>query len=135
MTGLGSPCKENTLDIQPIRTESDYKAALRQISTLMEADPEPGTPEGDRLDILATLVQAYEARHFPIGAPDPVEAIKFRMEQSGLTVKDLEPIIGRSNRVYEVLNHKRPLTLAMIRRLHRSLGISAEVLIAETASG
>jgi HTH-type transcriptional regulator/antitoxin HigA len=101
----------------------------------MEADPEPGTPEGDRLDILATLVQAYEARHCPIGAPDPVEAIKFRMEQSGLTVKDLEPIIGRSNRVYEVLNHKRPLTLAMIRRLHRSLGIPAEVLIAETASG
>ena len=87
------------------------------------------------MDILATLVQAYEARHFPIGAPDPVEAIKFRMEQSGLTVKDLEPMIGRSNRVYEVLNHKRPLTLAMIRRLHRSLGIPAEVLIAETASG
>ena len=123
------------MDIQPIRTESDYKAALRQISTLMEADPEPGTPEGDRLDILATLVQAYEARHFPIGSPDPVEAIKFRMEQSGLTVKDLEPIIGRSNRVYEVLNHKRPLTLAMIRRLHRRLGIPVEVLIAEMASG
>jgi HTH-type transcriptional regulator/antitoxin HigA len=123
------------MDIHPIRTESDCKAALRQISTLMESDPEPGTPDGDRLDILATLVQAYEARHFPIGAPDPVEAIKFRMEQSGLTVKDLEPIIGRSNRVYEVLNHKRPLTLAMIRRLHRSLGIPAEVLIAETASG
>ena len=92
-------------------------------------------PEGDRLDILATLVQAYEARHFPIGAPDPVEAIKFRMEQSGLTVKDLEPIIGRSNRVYEVLNRKRPLMLALIRRLHRRLGIPAEVLIAETASG
>jgi HTH-type transcriptional regulator/antitoxin HigA len=123
------------MDIQPIRTEVDYKAALRQISTLMESDPEPGTLEGDRLDILATLVQAYEARHFPIGVPDPVEAIKFRMEQSGLTVKDLEPIIGRSNRVYEVLNRKRPLTLAMIRRLHRSLGIPAEVLIAETASG
>lgn len=123
------------MDIHPIRTEADHRAALRQISALMETDPEPGTPEGDRLDILATLVQAYEARHFPIGAPDPVEAIKFRMEQSGLSVKDLEPIIGRSNRVYEVLNHKRPLTLAMIRRLHRSLGIPAEVLIAETASG
>ena len=121
--------------IRPIRTEADDKVALRQISHLMESDPEPGMPEGDRLDILATLVQAYEARHFPIDAPDPVEAIKFRMEQSGLTVKDLEPIIGRSNRVYEVLNHKRPLTLAMIRRLHRSLGIPAEVLIAETASG
>jgi HTH-type transcriptional regulator/antitoxin HigA len=123
------------MDIHPIRTEADHRAALRQISALMETDPEPGTPEGDRLDILATLVQAYEARHFPIGAPDPVEAIKFRMEQSGLTVKDMEPIIGRSNRVYEVLNRKRPLTLAMIRRLHRSLGIPAEVLIAETASG
>jgi HTH-type transcriptional regulator/antitoxin HigA len=123
------------MHIQPIRNDADYKAALRQISTLMEADPEPGTPEGDRLDILVTLVKAYEARHFPIGMPDPIEAIKFRMEQGGLTVKDLEPIIGRSNRVYEVLNRKRPLTLAMIRRLHRSLGISAEVLIAETASG
>ena len=123
------------MDIHPIRTEADHRAALRQISALMETDPEPGTPEGDRLDMLATLVQAYEARHFPTEAPDPVEAIKFRMEQSGLTVKDLEPIIGRSNRVYEVLNHKRPLTLAMIRRLHRSLGIPAEVLIAETASG
>jgi HTH-type transcriptional regulator/antitoxin HigA len=122
------------MDIQPIRTEADYKLALRHISNLMESDPELGTPEGDRLDILVTLVQAYEARHLPIGAPDPVEAIKFRMEQSGLTVKDLEPIIGRSNRVYEVLNRKRPLTLAMIRRLHRGLGIPAEVLIAETAT-
>ena len=80
-------------------------------------------------------MQAYEARHLPIDAPDRVEAIKFRMEQGGLTVKDLEPLIGRSNRVYEVLNHKRPLTLAMIRRVPRSLGIPAEVLIAETASG
>ena len=122
------------MDIQPIRTEADYKLALRHISNLMESDPELGTPEGDRLDILVTLVQAYEARHLPIGAPDPVEAIKFRMEQSGLTVKALEPIIGRSNRVYEVLNRKRPLTLAMIRRLHRGLGIPAEVLIAETAT-
>ncbi len=84
------------MDIHPIRAEADHRAALRQISALMETDPEPGTPEGDRLDILATLVQAYEARHFPIGAPDPVEVIKFRMEQSGLSVKDLEPIIGRS---------------------------------------
>lgn len=123
------------MGIHPIRTKADHRAALRQISALMETDPEPGTPEGDRLDILATLVQAYEARHFPIGAPDPVEAIRFRMEQSGLTVKDLEPIIGRSNRVYEVLNHKRPLTLAMIRRLHCRLGIPVEVLIAEIASG
>lgn len=122
------------MDIRPIHTEADYKATLKEISALMESDPDLGTPEGDRLDILATLVQAYESRHFPIDAPDPVEAIKFRMEQSGLTVKDLEPIIGRPNRVYEVLSRKRPLTLAMIRRLHRSLGIPAEVLIAESAN-
>jgi HTH-type transcriptional regulator/antitoxin HigA len=101
----------------------------------MESDPEPGTPDGDRLDILVTLVQAYEAKHMPISPPDPVEAIKFRMEQSGLSVKDLEPIIGKSNRVYEVLSRKRPLTLGMIRRLHHSLGIPAEVLIAETLTG
>jgi HTH-type transcriptional regulator / antitoxin HigA len=120
------------MEISPIRTESDYKAALGEIAVLMESDPELGTPQGDRLDILATLVQAYEARHMPITPPDPVEAIKFRMEQSGLTVRDLEPIIGKSNRVYEVLNRKRPLTLAMIRRLHSQLGIPAEVLIAQS---
>ena len=123
------------MDIHPIHTKADYKATLKEISALMESDPDPGTARGDRLDVLATLVQAYEAKHFPIGTPDPVEAIKFRMEQSGLSVKDLEPIIGRSNRVYEVLNRKRPLTLAMIRRLHRSLGIPAEVLIAESVAG
>jgi len=123
------------MDIRPIHTDADYKATLWEISTLIEADPEPGTPKGDRLDILTTLVQAYEATHFPISAPDPVEAIKFRMEQSGLSVKDLEPLIGKSNRVYEVLNRKRPLTLAMIRRLHQRLGIPAEVLIGETVSG
>jgi HTH-type transcriptional regulator / antitoxin HigA len=122
------------MNIRPIRTKADYKATLAEISSLMESDPALGTPQGDRLDILTTLVQAYEAKHFPIGKPDPVEAIKFRMEQSGLSVKDLEPIIGKSNRVYEILNRKRPLTLAMIRRLHSSLGIPAEVLIAETVS-
>lgn len=123
------------MDIQPIHTTKDYKAALREISRLMADDPVSGTAEGDRLDILATLVQAYEARHFPIDAPDPVEAIRFRMEQSGLSVKDLEPLIGKSNRVYEVLNRKRPLTLAMIRRLHQGLGIPAEALIAEPIGG
>jgi HTH-type transcriptional regulator/antitoxin HigA len=123
------------MDIRPIHTEADYKRALKVISELMDTDPDPGTPEGDCLDILTTLVQAYEARHVPMEAPDPVEAIKFRMEQSGLSIKDLEPIIGKSNRVYEVLNRKRPLTLAMIRRLHRNLGIPANVLIAETAVG
>jgi HTH-type transcriptional regulator/antitoxin HigA len=123
------------MDIRPIHTKADHKATLKEISALMENDPESGTPDGDRLDILVTLVQAYEAKHTPISAPDPVEAIKFRMEQSGLSVKDLEPIIGKSNRVYEVLSRKRPLTLAMIRRLHHSLGIPAEVLIAETVTG
>lgn len=123
------------MDIRPIHTEADYKATLKEIAALMETDPEQGTQEGDRLDILVTLVQAYEAKHVLIEAPDPVEAIKFRMEQSGLSIKDLEPIIGRSNRVYEVLNRKRPLTLAMIRRLHKNLGIPASALIAETVAG
>ena len=121
------------MDIRPIRSKADYKATLKEISALMELDPKLGTPQGDRLDVLTTLVQAYEAKHLPITSPDPVEAIKFRMEQSGLSVKDLEPMIGKSNRVYEVLNRKRPLTLAMIRRLHQSLGIPADVLIAQTS--
>lgn len=119
------------MEIRPIHTEADCKAALREISALMEADPDYGTPDGDRLDVLAILVQAYEAKHYPISAPDPIEAIKFRLEQGGLSIKDLEPMIGRSNRVYEVLGRKRPLTLGMIRRLHKGLGIPAEVLIAE----
>lgn len=117
------------MEIRPVRTEADYKSALKEISRLMESDPELGTPDGDRLDVLATLVQAYEARHYPIDLPDPVEAIKFRMEQGGLTPKDLEPMIGKRNRVYEVLNRKRGLTLAMIWRLHTELGIPAESLI------
>jgi HTH-type transcriptional regulator / antitoxin HigA len=123
------------MDIHPIHTEADYKVTLKEISTLMESDPDVGSPDGDRLDILVTLVQAYEAKHLPITAPDPVEAIKFRMDQSGLSVKDLEPMIGKSNRVYEILNRKRPLTLTMIRKLHQSLGIPANVLIAQTLAG
>ncbi len=119
------------MDIRPIRNDDDYRVALRDISKLMNLDPDIGTAKGDRLDVLATLVQAYEARHFPIDAPDPIEAIKFRIEQGGLSVKDLEPMIGRSNRVYEVLSRSRPLTLGMIRRLHKGLGIPAEVLIAD----
>ncbi len=120
------------MDIPPHPHRSRLQGHPQEISALMDSDPDPGTPAGDRLDILATLVQAYEAKHVPISAPDPVEAIKFRMDQSGLSVKDLESIIGKSNRVYEVLNRKRPLTLAMIRRLHQRLGIPADVLIAET---
>jgi HTH-type transcriptional regulator/antitoxin HigA len=123
--------KEKTMEITPIRTEKDYRAALRVVSTLVDQDPSPDTPEGERLDVLSTLIEAYERKHHPIDLPDPVEAIKFRMDQAGLSVKDLEPMIGQSNRVYEVLNHKRPLTLRMIRNLNKGLGISAQVLIAE----
>ena len=117
------------MDIKPIHSRADYKAALKAVSRLVVSDPELGTPDGDRLDILATLVQAYEARHFPMDLPDPVEAIKFRMEQQGLEPKDLEPMIGRRSRVYEVLNRKRALTLPMVWRLHVGLGIPAESLI------
>lgn len=119
------------MEIHPIRTENDYRAALREVSALVDQDPAVDTPEGERLDVLSTLIEAYERKHHPIGPPDPVEAIKFRMDQAGLTVKDLEPIIGQTNRVYEVLSHKRPLTLRMIRNLHRDLGISAQILIAD----
>jgi HTH-type transcriptional regulator/antitoxin HigA len=115
------------MDIKPIRTKSDYRAALKQIDALMSA--RAGTPEGERLDVLATLLEAYEAKNFPVDLPDPVEAIKFRMEQANLSPKDLVPMIGQLNRVYEVLNRKRPLTLKMIWRLHRELGIPAESLI------
>ena len=117
------------MNIRPVHTEAVYKATLKEISKLMTTDPALGTPDGDRLDVLVTLVQAYEARHHVMDPPDPIGAIRFRMEQQGLTIKDLEPMIGRSNRVYEVLNGERRLTLNMIRRLHKGLGIPAEVLI------
>ena len=117
------------MNIHPIRTKADYKRALRDVSAYFDNEPEPGSAEGDRFEILTTLVEAYEAKHLPIDAPDPIEAIRFRMEQGGLTVKDLVPSIGQPNRVYEVLNRKRGLTLEMIRNLHRNLGIPAESLI------
>jgi HTH-type transcriptional regulator/antitoxin HigA len=117
------------MEIKPIRTKADYRAALKEIETLMSA--RAGTPEGERLDVLTTLVEAYERKHYRLDLPDPVEAIKFRMEQSGIGPKDLVPMIGQINRVYEVLSRKRPLTLQMIRRLHRDLGIPAESLIKE----
>lgn len=117
------------MEIKPIKTDADYRATLKEIDSLMHA--EANTPAGERLDVLVTLVEAYERKHFPMELPDPVDAIKFRMEQLGLTPKDLSPMLGRLNRVYEVLNHKRPLTLGMIRRLHKELGIPAESLIAE----
>ena len=117
------------MNIHPIRTKADYKRALREVSAYFDNEPEPGSEDGDRFEILVTLVEAWEARHYPIGAPDPVEAIRFRMEQGGLTVKDLVPSIGQPNRVYEVLNRKRGLTLEMVHKLHRYLGIPAESLI------
>ena len=121
------------MNIRPIRSRKDHKQALVEIERLWNA--KPGTPQYDRLDVLATLVDAYERKHFPMPAPDPVEAILFRMDQQGLTRKDLEPILGSRARVSEVLNHKRPLTLPMIRALHESLGIPAEFLIASKRAG
>jgi HTH-type transcriptional regulator/antitoxin HigA len=114
-------------EIRPIRTEADYESALAEVERLWGA--RLGTPEGDRLDVLATLIDAYESEHHPIDPPDPIEAIKFRMEQQGLTRKDLEGILGTRTRVAEVLNRRRALSINMIRRLHQKLGISAEVLI------
>ena len=113
--------------IRPIKTEADYDAALEEIEGLMDA--RSGSAKGDHLDVLVTLVEAYEAGRHPIEPPDPIEAIKHRMESLGLTRKDLEPIVGRRPRVSEILNRKRGLTLAMIRRLHQELGIPADVLI------
>jgi HTH-type transcriptional regulator / antitoxin HigA len=115
------------MDIRPIRTDADYRAALKEIENLMTAAPD--TPEGEKLDVLVTLVEAYEAKHYPLDFPDPVEAIKFEMEQKGLGVKDLEPMIGNRNRVYEILNRKRSLSTKMIWKLNQKLGIPAESLI------
>ncbi len=115
------------MKIKPIRTDADHAAALRRIDSIMDALP--GTPEGDELDVLATLVQAYEDRRFPIDDPDPLAAIEFRMDQLGLTRKDLEPLLGPRGRVSEVLNGRRTLSLQMIRRLNRELGIPLESLV------
>ncbi len=114
-------------ELRPIRSRADHRRALAELERLWGA--RRGTPKGDRLDVLATLIDVYEAEHYPMDPPDPVEAIKFRMEQRGLTRKDLEPFIGTRTRVAEVLNRKRSLSIGMIRRLHKHLGISAEVLI------
>ena len=119
-------------DVKPIRTKADYEAALAEIENLWGA--RLGSPKGDRLDVLATLIDAYENEHDPIDPPDPIEAIKFRMEQQGLTRKDLEAILGTRTCVAEVLNRRRGLSIAMIRRLHDQLGISAEVLIRPSRS-
>jgi HTH-type transcriptional regulator/antitoxin HigA len=114
-------------EIKPIRNDTDHRVALKEIERLWGA--KPGSAEDDRLDVLVTLVHAYEEASHPIDPPDPIEAIKFRMEQQGLTRRDLEPIIGSRTRIAEVLNRKRGLSIGMIRRLHDKLGIPAEVLI------
>lgn len=131
MTTTASTSKRSILsEIKPIRNEADYEAALAAVKRLWGAPS--GTAEGDRLDVLATLIDAYESEHHPIDPPDPIEAIKFRMEQQGLTRKDLEGILGSRTRIAEVLNRRRGLSINMIRRLHDKLGISAETLIRPT---
>jgi len=117
------------MEIKAIRTEADYRAALQEVSALIDLDPAVDSPDGERLEVMGALVQAYEAKHYPLDPPDPIEAIKFRMDQAGMTVKDLVPYIGSLNRVYEVLSYKRPLSLNMIRRLSEGMHIPAEVLI------
>jgi len=115
------------MDLRPIKTEDDYRAALAEIETVFQAKPE--TPEGDRLDILTLLVEAYEERHHPIPPPDPLDALEYHLESRGLTRRDLEPHIGSRARVAEVMSHRRALTIDMIRRLHQGLGIPVETLI------
>ena len=115
------------MDIAPIKTRRDYRNALKRIEGLMNA--KRGSADGDRLDVLVTLVEAWERQHYPLGFPDPIEAIKYHMDQNGLQPRDLIPFIGSRNRVHEVLNRRRSLTLNMIRRLHEGLRIPAEPLI------
>ena len=121
--------KKNTYPIHPIRTEADHQAALKLVAPYFDAEPQLDSDAGAHFEALLTLIEAYEAKHYPIAPPDPVEAIKFRMEQQGLTPADLVPMIGQRNRVYEVLNGKRKLTMAMVWKLHTGLGIPAESLI------
>ena len=115
------------MNIKPIKSQKDYRAALRQVESLMGAAA--GSAEGDKLDVLVTLIEAWERKHFPLDLPDPIDAVKFQMEQAGLSPRDLVPMIGQLNRVYEVLNRKRPLTLRMIWNLHEQLRIPLESLV------
>jgi len=115
------------MQIRAIKTKADHRAALKEIERLMDA--RPGRPAGDRLEVLATLVDHYESQHEPIEPPDPIDALRYHMESRGLTRRDLEPFLGSRARVAEVLNRRRRLTIEMIRKLHEGLGISADVLI------
>lgn len=121
------------MKIKPIHSENDYKEALELASVFFDDEPELNSPEGNEFDILLTLIESYEAKHFPIDVADPIEAIKFRLEQAGKDIKDLTPLIGKMNRVYEVMSGTRPLSLRMIRHIHEELGVSAESLIREYA--
>jgi HTH-type transcriptional regulator / antitoxin HigA len=121
------------MEIKPIRSEADYKAALKEVEALM--DVRPGTPAGDRLEVLVTLVESYESKHFPIPEPDdPVEVLEYYLDTRGLTRSDLIQYLGSKERVSEVLNRKRSLSLEMIRRLHQELGIPAEFLLGKSKS-
>ncbi|HBZ15557.1 MAG TPA: transcriptional regulator [Pantoea sp.] len=117
------------MNIKPIKTEQDYKEALRIVEPMFDNEPVLGSPESDLFEVMCLLIEHYESKHYPIAPPDPIEAIKFRMDQMGLTAKDLAPAIGRQNRVYEVLNRKRELTLPMIRNLHKQFNIPLESLV------
>lgn len=117
------------MNIKPIRNEQDYQAALLAVEPMFDNEPALNTPEGDYFEVMCLLIEEYEKKHYPIAPPSPVEAIKFRMEQQELSVKDLESAIGKSNRVYEILNGTRSLTLPMIRRLHAQFGIPLESLV------
>ncbi|QKM63999.1 transcriptional regulator [Polynucleobacter tropicus] len=116
-------------ELRPIRNEKEYAEVLAEVSAFVDNEPKRGTKDADRFELLLMLVGAYEAKYYSIAPPDPIEAIKYRMEQAGLKPKDLQPMIGGLNRVYEILNRKRPLTLKMIWKLHSMLGIPADSLI------
>lgn len=124
---MQKPSSQQVAPVRPIRTESDYEAALAEIEALFDAEVD--TPEGDRLEVLTTLVEAYEQKHHPVPPPDPIEALRYHLESRGLTRRDLEPFLGSRARVAEILNRKRSLTIEMIRRLHEGLGVPAEILI------
>jgi HTH-type transcriptional regulator/antitoxin HigA len=116
------------MDIRPIKTEQDYNSSIHRIEELWGAKKD--TPEGDELDLLLTLIESYEMKHYPIAPPDPIDAIKFRMEQMGITKADMVKYLGSQNRVSEILNRKRNLTLKMVKSLYKGLKIPAEILLA-----
>jgi HTH-type transcriptional regulator / antitoxin HigA len=118
--------------IHPIRNQADYEAALALVEPYFDQEPAPDSDAGAYFDALVALIDAYEAKHFPIAPPDPIDAIKFHLEQRGMSARDLQSMIGTRSRIHEVLNRKRPLSMAMVRRLHAGLGIAAETLIRET---